>query len=80
MYFFYYYLVKIKMVEGAMSLSRDFSKVVITLHNVLVPSEKLSVTPSMLDGLEKETETDLRVLGCELIQTAGILLKVPQVR
>uniref|UniRef100_A0A672Q2A0 Cyclin L1 n=1 Tax=Sinocyclocheilus grahami TaxID=75366 RepID=A0A672Q2A0_SINGR len=33
----------------------------------------------MLDGLDHETETDLRILGCELIQSAGILLRLPQV-
>jgi len=34
----------------------------------------------MLDGLDFEIETDLRIWGCELIQTSGILLKLPQVR
>uniref|UniRef100_A0A3B4CAK0 Cyclin-L1 n=1 Tax=Pygocentrus nattereri TaxID=42514 RepID=A0A3B4CAK0_PYGNA len=33
----------------------------------------------MLDGLDLHTETDLRILGCELIQSAGILLRLPQV-
>ncbi|XP_059146076.1 cyclin-L1-like [Physella acuta] len=61
------------------TMKRDFSRVVLTLDNVLIPDDKLSETPSMLDGLEKEVETDLRILGCELIQTAGILLKLPQV-
>lgn len=61
------------------TLPRDFSRVILTLENVLIPDEKLQFTPSMADGLEKETETDLRILGCELIQTAGILLKLPQV-
>ncbi|RUS74883.1 hypothetical protein EGW08_017348 [Elysia chlorotica] len=61
------------------TMKRDFSRVELTLENVLIPDEKLSETPSMLDGLEKEVETDLRILGCELIQTAGILLKLPQV-
>ncbi|KAK0056820.1 cyclin-L1 [Biomphalaria pfeifferi] len=60
-------------------MKRDFSRVVLTLDNVLIPDDKLSETPSMLDGLDKEVETDLRILGCELIQTAGILLKLPQV-
>ena len=58
---------------------RDFSRVIITLDNILIPEEKLSATPSMLDGLNSEIETDLRILGCELIQTSGILLKLPQV-
>ncbi|XP_050414374.1 cyclin-L1 isoform X1 [Patella vulgata] len=58
---------------------KDFSKVILTLDNVLIPPEKLSTTPSMQDGLDLDTEIDLRFLGCELIQTAGILLKLPQV-
>ncbi|KAK7501860.1 hypothetical protein BaRGS_00006946 [Batillaria attramentaria] len=66
------------MADMGTTLPRDFSRVVLTLENVLIPEDKLNVTPSMLDGLDKETETDLRVLGCELIQTAGILLKLPQ--
>jgi len=61
------------------TLVRDFSRVIITLDNILIPEEKLTATPSMLDGLSSETETDLRILGCELIQTSGILLKLPQV-
>ena len=66
-------------VKTVPTLERDFSKVVLTLENVLIPDEKLSPTPSMQDGLDLETETDLRILGCELIQTSGILLKLPQV-
>ncbi|GFR84914.1 cyclin-L1 [Elysia marginata] len=66
-------------VNSNSTMKRDFSRVELTLENVLIPAEKLSETPSMHDGLDKEVETDLRVLGCELIQTAGILLKLPQV-
>lgn len=55
------------------------TKVLLTLSNVLLPKEKLTSTPSMLDGLDSETEVDLRIVGCEWIQTAGILLKLPQV-
>ncbi|ELV12794.1 Cyclin-L2 [Tupaia chinensis] len=32
----------------------------------------------MSSGLDTDTETDLRVVGCELIQAAGILLRLPQ--
>lgn len=61
-------------------LKRTFGKIVLTLENALLPAEKLEThTVSQLDGLSKETEMDLRILGCELIQTAGILLKLPQV-
>lgn len=56
-----------------------YGKIVLTLQNCLLPEEKFNSTPSHLDGLDAETETDLRILGCELIQIAGILLKLPQV-
>lgn len=59
---------------------KQFNKIILTLENCLLPETKLDETPSQQDGLDKETETDLRILGCELIQTAGILLKLPQVR
>nr|XP_024214686.1 cyclin-L1 isoform X2 [Halyomorpha halys] len=60
-------------------VSKPYGKVELSLNNVLLPEEKLNNTPSILDGMDPETETDLRILGCELIQTAGILLKLPQV-
>ena len=56
-----------------------FKNVVISLENSILPKEKLSLTPSMADGLDYECEVDLRILGCELIQTSGILLRLPQV-
>lgn len=58
---------------------RLFNKIVLTLENSLIPEEKIDATPSSQDGLDLETEKDLRILGCELIQTAGILLRLPQV-
>ena len=67
-------------VKQGPTLERDFSQVIITLENLLIPDDKLSPTPSMQDGLDSESETDLRILGCEMIQTAGILLKLPQVK
>jgi len=60
-------------------LVRDFNKVIISLENILLPDEKLSPTPSMCDGLNCDAEMDLRILGCELIQTSGNLLRLPQV-
>ena len=60
-------------------VQRPYGKIVLTLENCLLPEVKLDQTPSQNDGLDRETETDLRILGCELIQTAGILLKLPQV-
>lgn len=60
-------------------LPRQFGKIILTLENCLLSDNKLQETPSHQDGLNKEIETDLRILGCELIQIAGILLKLPQV-
>ncbi|XP_020916976.1 cyclin-L1 [Exaiptasia diaphana] len=57
----------------------EYGKVVISLENCLLPKEKLIQTPSMKDGLDKEVEIDLRIVGCEFIQASGILLKLPQV-
>ncbi|XP_026727545.1 cyclin-L1-like [Trichoplusia ni] len=58
---------------------KTYGKIVLTLYNLLLPEAVFKETPSQADGLDVETETDLRILGCEMIQTAGILLKLPQV-
>lgn len=58
---------------------KSYGKIVLTLENCLLPEQKLELTPSQADGLDRDTEIDLRILGCELIQTAGLLLKLPQV-
>ncbi|XP_053693348.1 cyclin-L1 [Sabethes cyaneus] len=65
--------------SSASSQQRLYGKIVLTLENCLLPESKFELTPSQADGLDRETEIDLRILGCELIQTAGILLKLPQV-
>ncbi|XP_058457630.1 cyclin-L2-like [Malaya genurostris] len=65
--------------SGSQSQQRSYGKIVLTLENCLLPETKFDLTPSQADGLQRETEIDLRILGCELIQTAGILLKLPQV-
>ena len=53
--------------------------VMLTISNSVLPLEKLSPTPSSLDSMSQVVEDDLRNLGCNLIQTAGKLLKLPQV-
>lgn len=58
---------------------RIYGKILLTLENCILSDLDTKPTPSELDGLDTETETDLRILGCELIQTAGILLRLPQV-
>lgn len=61
-------------------LTPVYGKIILSLENCLLALEKLEKSPSVVDGLDPETEYDLRILGCELIQTAGILLRLPQVR
>ncbi|KAM4807107.1 cyclin-L2 isoform X1 [Urocitellus parryii] len=65
--------------QGVLIGDRLYSGVLITLENCLLPDDKLRFTPSMSSGLDTDTETGLRVVGCELIQAAGILLRLPQV-
>lgn len=65
--------------EGIVIGDALYSGVLLAIDSSLVPEEKRSETPSMRDGLELHTETELRILGCELIQSAGILLRLPQV-
>jgi len=64
----------------SIQLSKAYGTIVLTLENVLLPQDKIIPTPSALDGLDHETEMDLRIAGCELISSSGILLKLPQVR
>lgn len=64
---------------GILIGDRLYSAVFLTIDNSLIPADKLSPTPAMQDGLTLEAESDLRILGCELIQAAGILLRLPQV-
>ncbi|XP_041919217.1 cyclin-L1a isoform X1 [Alosa sapidissima] len=65
--------------DGILIGDKVYSEVCLTIDNSLIPEERLSPTPSMLDGLDLHTETDLRILGCEVLQSAGILLRLPQV-
>jgi len=58
---------------------RVYGKILLSLENCILPEIDKKPTPSEQDGLNVDTETDLRILGCELIQTAGILLRIPQV-
>ncbi|VDK42882.1 unnamed protein product [Anisakis simplex] len=40
---------------------------------------KLENPPSLADGLDRQTEQELRYLGCEIIQSGAIMLRLPQV-
>lgn len=61
------------------TMPKRYGKIVLTLQNCLLPPETLERTPSQEDGLSASAEADLRALACELLQTAGILLRLPQV-
>jgi len=58
---------------------QQFGRVILMISNSVLPQEKLSPTPSSIDGMTAETETDMRNIGCNMIQTAGKLLRLPQV-
>ena len=58
---------------------RSFGHIRLDISNSVLPLDKLSQTPSAKDGLSDEVEMQIRSLGCELIQLAGKLLKLPQV-
>ncbi|ORZ16360.1 cyclin-like protein [Absidia repens] len=49
------------------------------LQNPLASIDQLTCSPSKRDHIPEELEDDLRNFGAELIQCAGILLKLPQV-
>lgn len=57
----------------------EYCGVHLTIHNVIIPEERMFPTPSQTDDMHPDVEFDLRFIGCELIQDAGILLKMPQV-
>jgi len=65
--------------DPSSSSEAKFGRVILQISNSVLPLEKLSQTPSSQDGMTSETEADLRNLGCNLIQTSGKLLKLPQV-
>jgi len=57
----------------------QYGHIKLDISNSVVPLDKLSPTPSARDGLSDEVEMQIRSFGCELIQLAGKLLRLPQV-
>ncbi|GAB4814067.1 hypothetical protein N2152v2_001113 [Parachlorella kessleri] len=49
-----------------------------TLDSFYLSDEQLATSPSRQDGVDEATENQLRQFGCDLIQEAGILLRLPQ--
>ena len=64
---------------SSFGLHRYHSQVCLNPDKCILLPEMLSKSPSREDGVSAELEKDLRYLGCELIQSASILLKIPQV-
>lgn len=46
------------------------------IDNFYLPEEQIKNSPSRKDGIDEATETTLKIYGCDLIQEAGILLKL----
>lgn len=64
----------------ALNPPKVYGKIVLTSDNALLDKDNSSAeTPSSQDGMEPDMEWETRVVGCELISSAGILLKLPQV-
>ena len=58
---------------------QNFSKLVLTLDNCVIPNVRLYNTPSARDGCPHDLEVDVRIVGCEYIHTSGFLLRLPSV-
>ncbi|XP_073700549.1 cyclin-L1-like [Garra rufa] len=65
--------------EGLVIAGKLYSGVALTLDNSLLPPESVHCSPSRAHGLSTRTEEQLRNRVCEMIQSAGILLRLPQV-
>lgn len=64
---------------GTTPPAQEYSEVKISLENCIIPQNRLLNTPSSEDGIDAFLEFSLRRYGCDLIQLAGHLLKLPQV-
>ena len=58
---------------------KEYSRIVLSLENTIFPDERLRETSSLKDRVSHKLEVNLCIVGCEYIQSAGILLKLPQV-
>ena len=67
------------MANSEPTVKEEYGHIRLDISNSVLPREKLASSPSANDGLAEDTELQIRSLGCELIQLAGKLLKLPQV-
>jgi len=49
------------------------------VQNSYFTEDEINNSPSRLDGIDADLERRVRFYGCELINNAGILLRLPQV-
>ncbi|VDN06656.1 unnamed protein product [Thelazia callipaeda] len=73
-----------KIKPSSFGQKRMYSSINISADKWLLTLDKSSISklenpPSLADGLDRKTESDLRYLGCEIIQSGAILLRIPQV-
>ena len=66
--------------EKEPSQKQQFGRILLDISNSVLPRDRLAETPSSKDGLPTESEMQIRSLACDLLQIAGKLLKIPQVR
>lgn len=66
--------------DGILIAGKLYSSVALTLDTCLLPPERVHCSPSRAHGLSARTEEQLRNRMSEMIQSAGILLRLPQVR
>ncbi|KAF8064553.1 AVT1D [Scenedesmus sp. PABB004] len=64
--------------RAAATLAAAGGMVFSTLDTFFVSAEQLENSPSRKDGIDRDTEAELRAYGCALIQEAGILLAFQQ--
>jgi len=57
----------------------DYGRITLTTDNALHSADRVLNTPSRADGISYEDERDVKIIGCELIQSSGLLLQLPQV-
>lgn len=58
------------------SNSRTLKMSKLSLQNAILTYEQLETTPSKKDNIPEELEDELRRLGCDFIQSAGIVLRL----
>ncbi|KAJ1931929.1 hypothetical protein FBU59_006544, partial [Linderina macrospora] len=51
----------------------------LSLKNPLLTPSQILRSPSQERGMSQELESDMRAYGCHLIESSGIVLRVPQV-